>query len=688
MALKDVVIASSYNSDDLNVVRSFFEPVLNESISYKRVAAYFSSNSFKVLSEGLSAFLWNEGKLFFIIAKLISEEDYNSVLRGKSNPKDVISTTFIRDKNDLKFLARDENFKALAYLLASKKMEIKFVITSNKNSIFHLKFGVFEDRLGDKISFSGSINETQLAYSTNIEEFKVFRSWVSEENKYLISDEKRFDLIFSGKIKKEGYMVVELPDAVRNIILEIGDVDASMIPLSTEKPINLRDYQELAFISWVDQTYRGIAQMATGTGKTLLSIYCIRKVIELTHDIPILILIGVPTLGLINQWKRVLSDYIESEKILTTEIGKQFLYSRLSIFGKNRNGHIVIIGTYSTLCKDWFTKEIIDHEKYDIFFIGDEAHWLGAPEFGKAMQEEYRYRLGLTATPIRHFDIEGTTKVIDYFSSIIFKFNIKEAIESGYLVPYDYYVYNSSLTPEEIKEYVKLTKSITKVAYYNGSDNDNKQKKLSMFLNKRARIIKKASDKFRVVEDILDSLIQNNELKNLIIYFEDTAQIERFMIHSFPLFQNKIFRVINSKTDKDTRETLIQKFAEGDIDCIVCMKVLDEGIDIPTAERAIFISSSTNPKQFIQRRGRILRRCDGKRLAKIYDIFVSIDPILLEDEKLEKIDRNIAKLELTRICSFGINSSNKSRFFEDIDKIGKKTKIDVWEILRSVEDEK
>ena len=687
MTLKNINLANSYDSDDVDVTKSFFEPLLRESVIYKRVAAYFSSTSFRALSEGLSTFVWNNGRMFLIIAQLINEEDYKAILQGKTSSEDVISSIFIRDRDDLLALTRDENVRALAYLLATNRLKMKFVLSAKLQSIFHLKFGIFIDDQGNKVSFSGSINETLAAYSTNIEEFKVFRNWVIEENKYLATDEKKFDSIFAGEIRRGSYVVVDLPNRVKNVITELSEPSEYGRPRNIEERIELRDYQRRAIDKWVDSSYTGIVQMATGTGKTIVAVECIKRVLNSTFNRPLLVIIGAPTLGLIDQWHDVLSKHFESNRVLTTSIGKQSLYSRLSMISEGSRGYYFLLGTYASLCKDWFTTEILDSENYGILFVADEAHWLGAPELSKSMQEKYSYRLGLTATPIRHFDVEGTEKIMQYFGSVVFNFSIKDAIDGGYLTPYEYYVHLANLGQDELKEYIRLTRNLTRVKNSSRGDEVTNKSKLSIILSMRARIIKKAKDKFRVLGEILDSLSRSGKLKNLIIYFEDSEQIENFMTIVYPHFDSKLFRIIDAKTGTETRNAIIRDFSDGSVNCVVCMKILDEGLDIPSAERAIFVSSSTNPKQFIQRRGRILRVKAGKKFAEVFDIFVSIDENQLNDITLKNIDRKISVAELKRICTFGVNSFNRSRFLKDLENIGKKTNINVWEILGGIEDD-
>lgn len=685
MSFRDIKIKSSYNSDEDDLITDFFEKVLSETTVYKRVAAYFSSNSFKVLSKGLSQLLWSKGNMYLLVAELISENDYLAVKEGVTSPEKIVESLFLKNESELLELMKNSNDKALGYLLATNRLTIKFVLTSKPKRIFHLKFGIFYDEDRNRVSFSGSINETLSAYDANIEEFKVFRSWVEGENKYIESDEERFNSVFEGEVKNQYYFVANLPTEVKDKLTSTVELEETSMQKHSSKHLKIREYQKDAVSSWEKARYKGIVQMATGTGKTVVALQCIERLLKESNVDKVMIIIGAPTLNLLTQWKNNLLGSFASGTILSTRLGKNELYNRIKRFERSNEKYLILLGTYLTLSKPWLINELLQPVQERVFFIADEVHWLGSPSLRKAMGNSYPFRLGLTATPLRHFDEEGTEQLLRYFNGIVYKYTIKRAIEEGYLTPYDYRLFEARLNKDEIRKYAKLTRSVLGLPK-SGKDEPNlAEDRINILLSQRASIIKKAKDKFRAINVILNDLHEQNKLKNLIIYFEDQSQIKEFMEEIYPLYNDKIFRVISGEVDDASRSVLINGFSMGSIDCIVGMKLLDEGIDIPSAERAIFVSSSTNPKQFIQRRGRILRLSERKLKAEIYDIFILVDHSNLKDESAIRLERNIARKELRRICTFGVNSANKSEFLKEIGNLGEKLGINVWEIIEEVE---
>jgi superfamily II DNA or RNA helicase len=679
------MIKSSYNSDEDDLITDFFESVLSETKVYKRVAAYFSSSSFKVLSKGLSHLLWSEGNMSLLVAELINEGDFAAIRDGVSNPEKIVESLFLDKEEELLELMKNANVKALGYLLATNRLSIKFVLTSKPQRIFHLKFGIFYDELGNKISFSGSINETLSAYEANIEEFKVFRGWVEGENKYIESDEQRFNSLFEGEVRNQDYYVADLPKEVRKILTGAVDKKETHVQHQSSESVKLRNYQNSAIEAWEKAKYKGIVQMATGTGKTVVALKCMDQLLKNSSVDKVMFVIGAPTLSLLTQWKSNLQRYFASGNILSTGLGRNELYDRIKRFERSDDNYMILLGTYLSLNKPWLINELLEPVKEKVALIADEVHWIGSQELRKAMRDEYPFRLGLTATPMRHFDEEGTEQLLQYFNGIVYKYTIKRAIEEGYLTPYDYHLFEARLSKDELRKYAKMTRSVLGTPRGGREEAKLTEDKINVLLSQRARIIKKAKDKLRAINAILRDLQERDKLKNLIIYFEDNTQIEEFMEEIFPLYSDKIFRVISGDDEDAARIKLIENFSNGSIDCIVGMRLLDEGIDIPSAERAIFVSSSTNPKQFIQRRGRILRLNKGKPKAEIYDIFVLVDHSGLKDDLAIRIEKNIANKELKRICTFGTNATNKSEFLSEIGLLGDKLGINVWEIIEEVE---
>lgn len=678
MPFRELKLNIEYNSEITDVTRDFFIPILKMSKSYRRVSAYYSSNSLKLIAEGLSAMITNDGTMRLLVSYLVSEEDFDAILHAKKQPEEILNSMKIDDETKLRELMTDKNVSALGYLIAANRIDVKFVICKGKG-IFHLKFGIFTDDIGDRISFSGSINETYEGLTDNIEEFKVFRSWASEERKYLEGDSDSFDKYWSGKINRKDYLIIDMPEKFKNTIIRVYKESGNQVKNSVKQLPKLWPHQQTAIDKWVENGYFGIVEMATGTGKTILAISCIKHMAE-KHQDNFLIVIGCPTKVLVSQWEGIIKSYISDFEIITISKNetKDSIYR--SILNSPQDNHI-IIGAYASLSKPWFTDIIIEKYKGKILFIADEAHWLGAENFSNALSDRYTYRLGLTATPVRYFDIVGTGKLLDYFKGTIFKYTLKEAIRDGWLTPYDYYVFFAYLNEEEVKEYQKLTKKYSRSMYI-GKKNDQEDKRLTLILNERAKIVKKATDKINVFTEILQNLHNQKKLNSLLIYVEDNEQLSEFLniMEEFDIE----YRKIDGDTKDVDRELILNDLSENKIDCVIAMKVLDEGVDIKRLSRAIFISSSGNSKQFIQRRGRILRKADDKKVAEIYDICVLVDTANQKDNDFRKVEEKITSSEFKRLAIFSISAHNKTDCYTQLERTGKNLNIDVYNIINNV----
>lgn len=678
MPFRELKLDIGYNSEITDVTKDFFVPILKMSKSYKRVSAYYSSNSLKLIAEGLSAMINNDGTIKLLVSYLVNEEDFDAILHAKKQPQEVLESMRIDDESKLRELMVDKNVSALGYLIATNRMDVKFVICKGKG-IFHLKFGIFTDDIGDRISFSGSINETYEGLTDNIEEFKVFRSWALEERKYLESDSDAFDNYWNGKINRNDYLIVDLPEKFKNTITRVYKESENSVNKSIKQLPTLWPHQQKAQDKWMGNGCSGIVEMATGTGKTNVAISCIKYLAD-KHLNNFLIVIGCPTRVLVSQWEGIIRSYIDNFEIITISQGetKDVIYR--SIINSPQENHI-IIGAYSSLSKPWFIDIIIEKYGGKIFFIADEAHWLGAKNLSKTLSSKYIYRLGLTATPVRYFDVEGTEKLLSYFRDIVFKYTLKEAILDGWLTPYDYYMCFAYLTMDETKEYQKLTKKYTRSMFIGKKtqpENDN----LMLILIARAKIVKKATNKIRVFREILQKLDDENKLNSLLVYVEDEEQLSVYLdiMDEFAIE----YRKIDGTTKKDDRELILSDLSEDKIDCVIAMKVLDEGVDVKKLTRAIFVSSSGNSKQFIQRRGRILRKAEGKKVSEIYDICVLVDTKNQTNNEFRKIEERIITNEFKRLAIFSISAHNKTECYTELERIGRNLNIDVYNIINDV----
>jgi superfamily II DNA or RNA helicase len=676
MGFQDLNLKIGYNSENTDVVKEFFIPVLRNTKLYRRVSAYYSSNSLKLIAEGLSEMLNNNGTMKLLVSYVISEEDFNEIIKAKKRPDEILNSMQIDNEIELKELMKDENVAALGYLIATKRLEIKFVVCKAKG-IFHLKFGILIDDKNDKISFSGSINETYEGLTDNIEEFKVFRSWITEERKYLEVDSEKFDNYWNEKIDRKDYVIVQMPERFKKAIMKAYEETGRKSKKTTKELPPLWPHQQKAIDAWKGNNYSGIVEMATGTGKTIVAVSCIKHI---SGNKRLLVIVGCPTKVLVTQWEETLKKYIENFDItsISKDETKDAIYRKLTNAQDSKH---VLIGTYASLSKKWFTDTII--EKYDgeILFIGDEAHWLGAEGFSKALSEKYKYRLGLTATPMRYFDLGGTSVILNYFKDTVFKYTLNDAIRDGFLTPYSYHMSFTYLTDRETREYQTLTRKYARGMASSGRDKEVAEKLLPIIVE-RARIVKKAANKIITFRQILETLMKRDELQSLLIYVEDTEQLSTYLDVLDSIGAE--YRRVDESTSDGNRQLILNDLAEGKIDCVIAMKVLDEGVDIPNAKRAIFVSSSGNPKQFIQRRGRILRKAPGKSHAEIYDICILVNTERSEDDVFKKIEEKISVSELKRLAIFSITASNKTECYKEFQKVEEKLNINVFDIINAV----
>ena len=349
----------------------------------------------------------------------------------------------------------------------------------------------------------------------------------------------------------------------------------------------------------------------------------------------------------------------------------------------------IIITTYATFSKKEFT-DIVKKNSRQSVLIADEVHTAGAANTQNSLLEEYQFRLGLSATPQRYFDEEGSKFLADYFKPIVncnnchkestvFKMDIKDAIENKILVPYYYYPYYVDLTEDELEEYHIITKKLQPELHK--KPHEQNKELLAILLNKRANIIKNAEKKLDAFKEIIS---KNQKLKYGIIYcapsktgnIKSQANQAQEILNQIPI-PNSIIK--SELTDLKEIEKILEQIQTGSLNCAIAINILDEGVDIPPLHTAIMLASTGNPKQFIQRRGRILRTWAGtypdgtrKKYATIYDIFViphlnvKPDPIYAESEK------NIIKKELQRheeMSKISLNPDYGSTKIDEIKKL-------------------
>ena len=428
--------------------------------------------------------------------------------------------------------------------------------------------------------------------------------------------------------------------------------------------IKLRTYQEEAINNWFDNRLRGVFQMATGTGKTITAISAITKLFNLckVKKISCALIIVVPYKSLLEQWIDTLKLFnitpikcYENKKIWLDKLDKKIEFFNIGI-----TKTLYIITTNATFNSSSF-QQSISKIKRDYILCIDEMHHAATDKYLMNLPTNCSFRLGLSATLESNHNMERTSELVSYFGGIVYEFSMKRAIEEGFLTPYYYYPIFIELSEYEKEEYFMLSKKIGRLI--NVCDKDNEC--LTSLLMKRARILGSAENKLKELIK-LKSKVENTKYN--IFYCGDTIDEndDKFIYKVNRIVANELelkTHTFTSEEDKNERKNILERFKQGDLQAITAIRCLDEGIDIPELRRAFILSSSTNPKEFIQRRGRILRKCKSKEYAEIYDFIVvaSLDKRYineLTDEELI-VEKKIFLRELDRFVEFASLSINE-----------------------------
>ncbi|MFZ7137854.1 MAG: DEAD/DEAH box helicase family protein [archaeon] len=693
MSFKDLKLKKWYDSDEDDIVVDFYVPTLSNSIIYSRLTGFFSSSSLAVAAKGIAELINNNGKMRLITGIVFSKKDIDAIKEAIEEPDTVIERLMVKEIENISDDFVRDHVEAMAWMIANNKLEIKVAIALGENNIplttsevektgiFHQKVGILEDREGNKLSFSGSDNESASGWTGNIEEFKVFRSWIKEEMHYLEGDLTKFEKYWKGNGRRT--LVFDMPQAFREKMIQIAPIDRDAINLDKwiikkhQTSFKLRKYQEDAIQNWVNNSNQGIFAMATGTGKTFTALNALKKTLEKENKI--VTIISAPLIHIGQQWIREIKKmHFDSDVIVANSSRtnwKNQLVDNLLDVENGISDNLFVVTTHNTLASSDFIKIITDSKNrfktLKHFLIVDEVHGIGSKERQSGLLSLYDYRLGLSATPKRWFDFEGTEIILEYFNQVIFDYPIHKAIESGYLTPYEYKPYFCSLTNEELENYKAETQKIAK-AYYSSRENSEQNEIFTLICIKRQKIIRNAKNKFTLFHEILSDI---GKIHHCLIYCSP-QQIRNVqaILNKKGIIQHKFTEKERTRPEEmfdglSERDFILEKFSEGIYNALVSMKCLDEGVDIPPAQIAIMLDNSGNPKEYIQRRGRILRRYSGKNKATIYDIIVEPNLNSNTPKEMQLLERKIIAKELQRYKDFASSAQNSIECLEKIKRI-------------------
>ncbi|MDP1552606.1 MAG: DEAD/DEAH box helicase family protein, partial [Methanobacteriaceae archaeon] len=522
MALKDLDIKFAYDSDEDDILNEFYIPILSTSIKYFRLSGFFTSKTLAIAARGMEEFIKNKGKMELICSAKLNEEDIEMIKKAHANPLKIIEESMIKELNDIQNEFEKDHVSALGWMIVHGQLKIKIALVHDKDEkpilgLFHQKIGIFTDKEGNMISFSGSDNETGPGLTDNIEEFKVFKSWEEGTFHFVQSDRETFEKFWTNSGTRT--KIFDLPEAIEKKLMEKSPKNINSLYLSqhynkndnSDSKIILFKHQKEAIKSWFDHNNKGIFNMATGTGKTFTALGCLKKLTKEKNNF--LTVIACPQSHLITQWEKDVKKCITHDTLITGSTNYHWrneLKELIKLLNYDIIKFPVVLTTHRTLASNDFINRL---KKFngDILLIVDEMHGIGSAENRFALIDDYKYRLGLSATPERWYDDEGTEIINNYFGGRIYSFDMGMAIEKGYLSPYIYKPIFVDLDEDELEEYLELTNQIARLV----SKKNHDEKKLTLLSNKRQSVINNAEEKYFALKKLLD---KNKGIKDLLVY--------------------------------------------------------------------------------------------------------------------------------------------------------------------------
>jgi superfamily II DNA or RNA helicase len=717
MSFKELKLNTEYRSSIALTSRDFYAPILKVASKYDRAVGFFSSSSLVHIAEGLLPFVNNGGTMRLVASPILSKEDVEAIKKGYEKRESVIAGAVERELYEPKNFRDSERLNLLANLIADGRLDIKIaLVENNKNyGIYHEKMGIFFDEEDNKIAFSGSNNETYTGMDINYEAFDVFCSW---EN---VADAKRadtkanaFEKIWNGLDPKVStYVVPEVKEYIlhkymrakvdyqvfdekdfepKDDIVSSDEISKSDEVYGARVPdhVDLHQYQEDAIDMWQEKGFHGIFDMATGTGKTYTGLGAIARLSEVLED-KLAVFIVCPYQHLVEQWKEDIVKFGMNPIVGYGAIPAKQWKTKLADAVRNQKLKVhkreffCFVTTNATFSGD-FVQEQIRKIKGNALLVVDEAHNFGADYLRCLLTDKFNYRLALSATLDRHGDPEGTQALYDYFGEKCIEYTLDRAIEENKLTKYKYYPIIVSLSETERETYGELSRQISKCLIKGKNRKIKLNEKGKRLALRRARIVAGAVNKIEVLEEVITPYKDDNHIlvycgaarvldpdkENTEVDEDDLRQIDIVT----DLLGNKMKMKVSQFTSNESveeRAVLKREFATGDtLQALIAIKCLDEGVNIPSIRTAFILASTANPKEYIQRRGRVLRLAEGKDYAEIYDFITlprPLDEVCSLTEEEMKRELTLVKNELCRAEEFAriaMNCASCSAVLDDI----------------------
>lgn len=690
-------LKTNYTSEADDLYSEFFLPTLSQAVTYRRAVGFFSLGVLLNTPAAMSTLVANEGRIELIFGKLVASEDFEAIRAGVAKPwraEDLPDFTALISEHGGTLL--EYRIRLLAWLFSTGRLEMKVAV--RPRGMFHQKIGLLQDKIGDIVSFSGSMNETMSALDPrfNSEEITVFRSWNEGQKAYIDNHAANFARLWSGETGS-ATVVCALPDAIEeglNFVMQRfpdppsseeettrasaffekhapgNDLRPAVPKTLRGSPFGMRDHQLDALRAWSSNGYNGILELATGAGKTMTAIYAATKTVEANDGIALIV--AVPYQDLADQWCEELRLFnIHAVRCYGSRSEWEPVVQAYLRRNRERQREflavVVVNKTLKTNHFQAFAKQL-DPER--LFFIGDECHHHGSVGYVGKLLSSAKFRLGLSATPFHYLDDEANQRLRDVYDQSVFQYTLADAVRDKVLTPYEYTPIPVELTAHEAQEYRELSDQIARAFSTAKNDmNSPNGLKLKALLMKRSRLLGAAENKMVELGKLLD---QHKVDPHSLFYCSDGRTVgddddddedrhgpagaevkQRHAVAQLLIKRGVRVSPFTSDENRWQRREILRRFKDGETEAMVAIRCLDEGIDVPACRTAYLIASSRNPRQFIQRRGRILRRAEGKDSATIYDFVVVLPEGDLPDQDLAV---DFLRNELGRVADFARNS--------------------------------
>jgi superfamily II DNA or RNA helicase len=713
--LRNISAKAVYKSDQDNILEDFYFPALSVATSYDRAVGFFSGSTLSYAAQALSTFVQNGGNIRLVLGAFADARDIEAVKKGErlKEVADRIGMEFLEEVAKPVDALFTERFETLAWLVANKRLEIKIALRAQ--GMYHDKIGIITDDSGDSFVFSGSANESAHALlpTHNYESIDVFPTWKTELNEYFRSHQQSFERLWTNQSR--GTAVLDMPTAIHEKLLEVSasmelppnpEREASIArhlrreflseevaqkplgPVLPEKigdyPFSIRDHQRDALNAWREKgAFVGIFDLATGTGKTITAIY---GIVQMAKQIPgLTVVIAVPYQNLADQWCDILQQFnIRPVRCYNSRAQWSSTLSRtIQDIEMAALPFAAIVVVNRTLKSPEFQSALHAIPARQLFWIGDECHHHGSASFSGFLPSHAAYRIGLSATPEHYLDEDRNAQLAAFYGQIVYTYTLSQAIETGILTPYNYYPSIVELTRDEAQEFIELSNDIAR-AFARDKGVKKPSQGLTALLMKRGRLIASAENKLLMLASMLD---EHPRQQHALFYcgdgsvdlsfdfdtsdtpdgiVDDDNNVSDFAGRQIEvvseILDRKGWRIsrFTSRESRKERADILENFRIGLIDAMVAIKCLDEGIDVPACSTAYILASSRDPRQFIQRRGRILRRSPGKDVATIYDFIVVLPPGQVDESGHA---RKLIKGELARVAEFSNLAKNSNETY-------------------------